>query len=245
MMSRKRAGVLLWMLPVLLLAADNKPLSMEEFISHARGTARRNEQATYAKLHGVLQHRRRGMDDSLTMPIYFGTIIHPERTLGQLVLDEKEGYILSQAQRSGLTVVKPMGDSAKKDKLGFVGVRASDLMMSFLFCKVEKEFESEMLKGIINCRVFLLDDTENKEKVKVWISSEHAFPLKAEFYRYGEEKRFRQLEAGALTKKNELYYVRRLRIEGPGWVTKIDFDGDKAEVDLLPNPAPNIFIPLK
>ncbi len=241
----KRVGLLLMLLlPVLLSAADEEPVPMEEFVSRARGTTRRNDQATYARLFGVLQHRRRGMD-TLTMPIYFGTIIHPDRTLGQLVLDEKEGYILSQAQRSGLTTVKPMGNSAAKDKLGYVGVRASDLMMSFLFCKVEKEFESELLKGIIHCRVFLLNDTENKEKVKVWISSEHAFPLKAEFYRYGEKERFRELEAGALTKKNELYYVRRLRVEGPGWVTKIDFDGNQAEVNLLPNPAPNIFIPLK
>ena len=110
---------------------------------------------------------------------------------------------------------------------------------------MEKEFESESLRNLVHCRVFLLDDQHNKEKIKVWISSEHAFPLKAEFYRYGEDKRFRELEAGALTKKNELYYVRRLRIEGPGWVTKIDFDGNRADINVLPNPAPNIFIPLQ
>ena len=69
--------------------------------------------------------------------------------------------------------------------------------------------------------------------------------MKAEFYRYGENKRFRELEAGALTKKNELYYVRHLRLEGPGWITKIDFDNDKAEIGVLPDKVPNIFIPLK
>ena len=240
----KKSILLFLMLPLFLAAAVEKELSMEEFIAQARGSARRSAQATYAKLSGTLQHRRRGKD-TVTMPIYFGTIIHPDRTIGQLVLDGNEGYILSQAQRSGLTTVQPMGDSAKKDKLGYVGVRASDLMMSFLFCKAEKEFDSELLRGIVRCRVFQLDDQENKEKIKVWISSEHAFPLKAEFFRYGESKRFRELEAGALTKKNELYYVRHLRIEGPGWVTKIDFDSDKADIGILPNPAPNIFIPLK
>ncbi|MBE6357563.1 MAG: hypothetical protein E7058_10745 [Lentisphaerae bacterium] len=212
-----------------------------EFVAKARRT---NNVATYAKLHGVLQHRRRGKD-TLTMPVYFGAIIHPSRTIGQLVINESEGYNLSQAQGSGLTSIKPMTDSAKSDHLGYVGVRASDLVMSFLFCKVEKEFDSELLRNMVHCRVFLLDDPENKEKIKVWISSEHAFPLKAEFYRYGETKRFRELEAGALTKKNDLYYVRRIRLEGPGWITRIDFDSDRAEVDLLEKRTPNIFIPLK
>ncbi|MBQ4329221.1 MAG: hypothetical protein IJC27_05800 [Lentisphaeria bacterium] len=241
---KKRNILLSLMLPVLLLAADGKDLPMEEFVAQARGSARRQDKATYAKLRGVLQHRRRGKDAE-TMPIYFSTIIHSDRTIGQLVLNGNEGYILSQAQRSGLTTVQPMGDSAKKDKLGYVGVRASDLMMSFLFCKVEKELESESLRGIVQCRVFQFDDPDNKEKIKVWISSEHAFPLKAEFYRYGENKRFRELEAGALTKKNELYYVRHLRLEGPGWITKIDFDNDKSEIGVLPDKVPNIFIPLK
>jgi hypothetical protein len=241
---KKRYILLFLMLPALFAAADDKDLPMNEFISQARGSARRQDKATYAKLYGTLQHRRRGKDTE-TMPIYFGTIIHTDRTIGQLVLNGSEGYIISQAQRSGLTTVKPMGNSAEKNKLGYVGVRASDLMMSFLFCKVEKELESESLRGIIKCRVFQFDDPENKEKIKVWISSEHAFPLKAEFYRYGESKRFRELEAGGVTKKNELYYVRHLRLEGPGWITKIDFDTDKAEINILPDPVPNIFIPLK
>lgn len=227
-------------LPHIFADTEDRQVPMEEFVARARRT---NNVATYARLYGTLQHRRRGQD-TLSMPVYFGTIIHPDRTIGQLVLDQKEGYMLTQAQGSGMTIIKPMGDSAKSDKLGYVGVRASDLVMSFLFCKVEKEFDSELLRGMIHCRVFLLDDPEHKEKIKVWISSEHAFPLKAEFYHYGEEKRFRELEASALTKKNDLYYVRRIRLEGPGWMTKIDFDGDQAEIDLLGNPAPNIFIPL-
>ena len=231
-------------LSVLMLtiaAFASEVIPKEEFVAKARRT---NNVATYAKLYGVLQHRRRGKEP-LTMPVYFGTIIHPNRTVGQLVLNRSEGYILSQAQGSGLTTVKPMGDSGKSDNLGYVGVRASDLVMSFLFCKVEKEFDSELLRNMVHCRVFLLDDPENKEKIKVWISSEHAFPLKAEFYRYGENKRFRELEAGALTKKNDLYYVRRIRLEGPGWITRIDFDSDKAEVNLLGEQPPNIIIPLQ
>ena len=238
---KKVLFVMTALLSALVFAADApENIPMEEFVARARRT---NNVATYAKLYGTLQHRRRGQD-TLSMSVYFGTIIHPDRTIGQLVLDQKEGYMLTQAQGSGMTIVKPMGDSAQTDRLGYVGVRASDLVMSFLFCKVEKEFDSELLRGMVHCRVFMLDDPEHKEKIKVWISSEHAFPLKAEFYHYGEDKRFRELEASALTKKNDLYYVRRIRLEGPGWMTKIDFDGEQAEINLLGNPAPNIFIPL-
>lgn len=235
--------VVLMFFPSMIMG--NEKVSAEEFVARAR---RSNGQATYARLYGVLQYRSRNRNGKpnpvLTMPIYFGTIIHPDRAIAQLILDDNEGYMLSQAQGSGVTTVKPMRKD-QSDKLGKVGVRASDLVMSFLFCKVEKEFDSELLRGMIKCRVFLLDDEANKEKVKVWISSEHAFPLKAEFYKYGESSRYRELEASALTKKNDLYYVRRIRLEGDGWVTRIDFSADKADVNLLGNPPQNVFIPLK
>ena len=217
-------------------------LPMEQFLQKAR---RSNPVATFAKLHGSLQHRRKNAEN-LTMPIYFGVILHPDRTVGQLILDETEGYMLGQAKASGLTSVSLMANSSKTDRLGFVGVRASDLMMSFLFCKPEKELDSEIIKGVVHCRVFLLDDPDNREKIKVWITSEHAFPVKAEFYRYGEIAPFRELEAGALTKKNDLYYVRRIQLNGPGWSTKIDFDADTAEINQLDQQnLPRIIKPLR
>lgn len=217
-------------------------LSAVQFLQKAR---RSNPVATYAKLHGSLQHRRRNAE-TLTMPVYFGVILHPDRTAGQLILDESEGYMLGQAKSSGMTTVSRMADSSKSDRLGYVGVRASDLMMSFLFCKPEKEFDSEIIKGVMYCRVFLLDDPDNREKIKVWITSEHAFPVKAEFYRYGENTPFRELEAGALTKKNDLYYIRKIQLNGPGWSTKIDFDADTAEINKLdPQKSPRIIKPLR
>ena len=223
-----------------IVAADDE-VSMEEFVARARRT---NQQATYARLYGTLLHRRRGQAN-LTMPVYFGAILHPDRTVGQLVLNGTEGYTLTQTQGSGVTGVRLMPGASTGDKLGYVGVRASDLVMSFLFCRVERELESELLRGMVHCRVFIFDDPDNQEKIKVWISSEHAFPLKAEFYRYGEDTRFRELEASALTKKNDLYYVRRIQLEGPGWTTRIDFDADRADIGLLGNPPQNVIIPLQ
>ena len=218
-----------------------KELSMQDFMQLAR---RKNQFATYAKLNGVLQHRRRGQA-VVSMPVYFGVILHPDRTVGQLVLDRSEGYMLGQAVNSGLTSVTPM-PGKKSDKLGYVGLRASDLTLSFLFCKPEKEFASENVGGVVPCRVILLDDPKHKEKIKVWIAREHCFPLQAEFFRYGEKESYRVLEASGFTKKNELYYVRKLRIEGPGWRTKIDFDADSAEIGKVDFSAPpKIIIKLK
>ena len=67
---------------VFTCAADVKAadLPMHEFLQRAR---RRNHIATYAILDGTLQHRRRG-GDAVMMPIYFGMIIHPDRTFGQI-----------------------------------------------------------------------------------------------------------------------------------------------------------------
>lgn len=226
---------------VLPLCGAEKELSMQEFMQLAR---RKNQFATYAKLNGVLQHRRRGQG-VVSMPVYFGVILHPDRTVGQLVLDRSEGYMLGQAVNSGLTSVTPM-PGKKSDKLGYVGLRASDLTLSFLFCKPEKEFASENVGGVVPCRVILLDDPKHKEKIKVWIAREHCFPLQAEFFRYGEKESYRVLEASGFTKKNELYYVRKLRIEGPGWRTKIDFDADSAEIGKVDFSAPpKIIIKLK
>ena len=223
------------------LCRAEKELSMQEFMVLAR---RKNQFATYAKLNGVLQHRRRGQA-VVRMPVYFGVILHPDRTVGQLVLDRSEGYMLGQAVNSGLTSVTPM-PGKKSDKLGYVGLRASDLTLSFLFCKPEKEFASENVGGVVPCRVILLDDPKHKEKIKVWIAREHCFPLQAEFFRYGEKESYRVLEASGFTKKNELYYVRKLRIEGPGWRTKIDFDADSAEIGKVDfSVPPKIIIKLK
>ena len=247
-MNSKISGIKVAFLAALMaitampLLADNSKLPMNDFLQLAR---RRNQIATYAKLHGTLQHRRRGAA-VLSMPVYFGVIIHPDRVIGQLVLAKNEGYMLGQAVNSGLTSVVPMNKEKQNSKLGYVGVRASDLTMSFLFCKAEKEFASETVGGVVSCRVFLLDDPVHKEKIKVWVSTDQAFPLQAEFFRYGEKEAYRVLEASGFTQKNDLYYVRKIRIEGPGWRTRIDFDADSAEVNVVKKGEhPDIIIKLE
>jgi hypothetical protein len=92
----------------------------------------------------------------LTVPLYFGIILRPERTAGQIVINKSEGYLLGQSKQAALTTVTPMKKN-QGNLLGYCGVRASDLTMSFLFCKPEKELEPELL-SVVSCRVLLLDN---------------------------------------------------------------------------------------
>ena len=111
-----------------------------------------------------------------------------------------------------------------------VGVRASDLTMGFLYYDLDKELPPATLSAVVGCRVLLLKSPDGGEQVKVYLEKEHAFPLKAEFFRPGETRPYRTLETSGFTEKNGLYYARSLRIEGPGWRTRIEFDPEKAQL---------------
>ena len=195
-----------------------------------------NTASTYAMLDGTLQHRRRD-GEMLTVPLYFGVIITPERTFGQILVDGCESYILGQsrdARQDGTSVIH----SPECVLLDKVGVRASDLTMSFLYYDLVSELSETTLSAVVRCRVMLLKSADGKELVKVYLEKEHAFPLKAEFFRPGEQEPFRSLETGGFTEKNGLYYAGNLRIEGPGWRTRIEFDRDKAQLGFLDKNSP-------
>ena len=201
-------------------------LSAERFLEKARNP---HQRPTYAMLEGVLQHRRRGDGDTLTVPLYFGLIIMPERTIGQLLVDRRESYLLGQSRdaRGDGTSVIHSGEGALLDR---VGVRASDLTMGFLYCDLDAELPDETLSAVVGCRVLRLKSPDGRELVKVYFEKENAFPLKAEFFRPGEPQPFRTLETGGFTEKNGLYYARSIRVEGPGWRTRIEFDPAMAQL---------------
>ena len=177
--------------------------------------------STYAQLNGTLQHRRSGKR-AVSMPIYLGLIIQPERTTGQIILDNKEAYILGQGRSAAASSVIPMQKST--ELLDNTGVQASDLTLSFLFDDIAGEDENETVSGLVQCRVIRFVNAKKSESSRVYISKQHYFPLKAEFFRQGENKPWRTLEIDGFAEKNSLYYASRMRIEGPGWRTRISFD---------------------
>lgn len=235
-MKFKLSALILGLLAVAAcgLAADGKmPGAAAAFLERARMP---NQRPTYAMLDGALQHRRRG-GDTLSVSLYFGVIITPERTFGQILVDGRESYILGQsrdARQDGTSVMH----SPDCELLSKVGVRASDLTMSFLYYDLVQELPETTLSAVVSCRVMLLKSPDGKELVKVYLTKEQAFPVKAEFFHPDSKEPFRSVETGGFTEKDGLYYAGNLRIEGPGWRTRIEFDRDKAQVGFLDKNSP-------
>ena len=196
--------------------------------------------ASFAKMEGQLQHRRAGQDIQ-SYNFYFGVIIQKNRSTGQIIINDNEAYILSQDRNNASSNV--IAQQKNSNLLNYTGVRASDLTLSFLFYDFVKGLGSERIGAIIDCQVVLLQALDKSEQVKVWISTEYAFPMKAEFYKKGKDNAFekvpfRTLEPAGFTSKDKLYYCRRFIIFGPGWKTRIEFDPNKVEVGLFDSQKP-------
>jgi len=224
-----RTGLAL--LSFFLIGAEFSAFAREEqpFPAFVEAARHPNSAATFAMLEGTLQHRRKGAS-TVSVPLYFGIVIQPKRSTGQLIVDGKESYVLGQTrEEGGSTVVR---NGAGNGMLDRAGVRASDLTLGFLFYPVVKELDSAVLNGFIPCRVGLFRAPDGSEEVKIYLSRDYRFPLKAEFFRKGGAEPYRTLECGGFTQENGIYYARRIRLEGPGWATRIEFDPDRAKVGL-------------
>lgn len=221
------------------VAASGERTSAAEFLQRARNP---KSASTYGRFRGTLQHRRRGQDPR-EMAIYFGIVIKPRETIGRILVDSRESYLIRQAREAGRDGTSVVRDPQNAEILDWVGMRVSDLTMSFLYYKLVKELDETTLSTVVSCRVLLLespDDTPGgKEYVKVYLEKEHAFPLKAEFFRSPEDKKpFRLVETNGFTQKNDLYYARTILVEGPGWRTKVEFNPDLVELGMFDNTTP-------
>ena len=204
-----------------IVSADD--LSTEDFMARVRSD---RSVETYAKLTGVLQHKRLN-EKAISLPLYVGLIIQKNISTGQLVLDD-EFYLIGQSQAPGTKTVLPMQKTT--EKLDNSGLQASDLTLSFIYDPILKEEEKTRLRGVISCRVIRFKSTERDEEIRVFIAENYFFPLKAEFFKPGEDKPYRVLEIVSFEQKNNLYYASTIRLEGPGWRTRIDFDTEKADL---------------
>lgn len=210
---------------VLLLAsaAAAEPTSAE-FLARAR---RQADAASYAMLDGVIQHRKDG-GEMIELPVYLGVLITPAGTRAQFIIDGKEGYDIRQV-RSGdgkaATVVVPQREG------GYPAGRAAefkldpaDLTTGFLFYDFLQEEEPARVKAL-PCRVMLLKNPKRDEVVRVYLTREHHFPLKAEFFNRGKTggKPDKTLETASFKKQHELYYAELINLHGPGWRTRVQF----------------------
>ena len=210
-------------------------VKMQKDTSDFVAKVRSQRSSSWARLNGTIQHRRSGAS-AVSMPVYLGLIIQEHRTTGQLVLDNKEGYLLGQGRGGNASSVIPMQTSTAL--LDNTGVRASDLTLAFIFDDVTGEEEPATVSGVVKCRVIRFTNAKTKECARVYISRDHFFPLKSEFFRQGENTPWRTLECDGFDQKNGLYYASRLRLEGPGWRTRIYFDAARCEMGVYNVSAP-------
>jgi hypothetical protein len=218
---KKLFVVLVLSMPFAYVMAE-EAISAKQFLYRVRHPSARS---SWASMDGSVFHRRRGQD-TISAPLYLGILFSPERTLAQIVIDNKQGYYVGQTYavgKSGTSVI-PMNKATKTAPiLGKYGLRPQDLTMTFLYWKFIKELTGDSVKGI-DCRVMLLQSPDKKETIKAFISKKYYFPLKVEWFKDKSPEAFRTLEVTSFKKMNNYWLVNKLGLYGPGWRTKVIFD---------------------
>lgn len=207
-----------------LAAADSPQLppekwSPQDFLARVRNPPGRD---SWASMKGSAQHRR---DNARTVkaPIQMGIFFTPVRTLAQIRFNSNEIYTIGQSYgKDGSTSVEKRIPDNVKPQIGIYGITPEDLAMSFLYWDFVKEHPQDSVRGQ-PCRVFSLVSKDGKQQVKVTISCEYFFPLRAEWFRSGEDSPFRKLEAAAFKKDNDYWFVSKLILSGRDWITTIRF----------------------
>ena len=215
---------------------DPAKISAEAFLRMAR---RAPAGESWAKMEGTATHRRSGAS-SVKDTIRVGIRFTPKRVIAQLVFAGNEYYELGQTFDTP-PVFTQETDVPDKDKtrLSLYGIMPSDLTLGFLYRDLVREEKSESVKTI-DCRVFVLKGGEN-DYVRVWLSKEYYFPLKAHWFRSlpdDKMKPYRELELGGVKKENDFYVVQELFLFGQDWRTRVEFDKrDAGRVEEAKAPA--------
>ena len=157
---------------------DPAKISAEAFLRMAR---RAPAGESWAKMEGTATHRRSG-SSAVKDTIRVGIRFTPKRVIAQLVFAGNEFYELGQTFDTP-PVFTQETDVPDKDRtrLSLYGIMPSDLTLGFLYRDLVREEKPESVK-MIDCRVFVLKGGEN-DYVRVWLSKEYFFPLKAHWFR--------------------------------------------------------------
>ncbi len=229
-----------------LAAADRPVLDTAAFLARVRHPT---GQQNYARLYGTVSHLRRG-GETVELPIYLGIMLTADRRLSQVIVDNREGYRIGQSYTSGEegTTVTPLKEGGYKDsQLGKFGLRPEDLSMAFLYWPLERELAPTTFRTA-DCRVLLLKNPENNEAAKVSIAADYFFPVKVEFFEKISDlsKPVRTMEVERFKETANGFWVpTQLKLQGPGWRTKVEFtEAEAAELDPK-NPPANVFRSIK
>lgn len=185
----------------------------------------------WVAMEGKAIHQKRD-NSSVEAKIYLGMRFSPEATIAQFIVNGNESYYIKQIYASGnpAEIIPANKTGYDKSMLADIGIHPEDFAMTFLFYDLVKELERDSVKGY-ECRVLLLSSRDNAVSVKVFISSEYFFPLKAEWYNGVDtrlEAPFRIIEVKSFHKENGIWLAGDLLIHGTTWQTKIEFEESRA-----------------
>ena len=215
---------------------DPAKISAEAFLRMAR---RAPAGESWAKMEGTATHRRSG-SSAVKDTIRVGIRFTPKRVIAQLVFAGNEYYEMGQTFDTPPVFTQETDVPDKnKTRLSLYGIMPSDLTLGFLYRDLVREEKPESVK-MIDCRVFVLKGGEN-DYVRVWLSTEYFFPLKAHWFRAlpdDKAKPYRELELGGVKKENDFYVVQELFLFGQDWRTRVEFDKrDAGRVEEAKAPA--------
>jgi len=207
-------------------AAAGETAAAEKFLQMTRERAAM--QNSFADLRGNVTHLRRNQGGANTYPIRFVIRFTGSRVQARLTLFNRESHTFERNLRTRQS--KTSCDAAGKPLLEELGFRIGDLTMDFLDYPVHSELEGETLKTL-SCRVLMLMSPE-KKPVKVWISGEYMFALKAEFYdslKNINNKPERTLEITGFKKVKDYYVATDIALFSADFRSRIAFDDCRAD----------------
>lgn len=192
----------------------------QDFLNRVRNPPGRD---SWAFMKGSAQHRRNG-SRPVKADIEMGIFFTPVRTLAQIRFNGKEIYTIGQSYGpDGSTSVEKRIPEGFTPQIGVYGITPEDLAMSFLYWDFLKEHPRETVRGQ-KCRVFSLVSKDKSEQVKVTVSCEYFFPLRAEWFQQNRPEPVRKMEAAAFRKDADYWFVSKLILSGTNWTTTIRFN---------------------
>lgn len=214
--------ILSFFLSINLIGEESTSPSSLKFLDLVR---RNHPVDTWAMMSGEVSHKRKE-SSTITTPIKLSIRFTDTRGLTKITIGEggkEESYTVGQPYNGDAPSVITSAKSHNSFDLANYGLKPEDLTMAFLYWKFEKEIDKTILNGM-DCRVLLLSNLDTKEQVKVYITSDYYYPMKAEWIKSGEKDAYRTYSIDAFTKVGKLWAPNSFHLYGPGWRTNVEFD---------------------
>jgi len=217
--------------------APPRDLPPEVFLESARQPF---VQDAWGRFAGTVQYR--GPAGRVKMPIYLAVMFQPDFMRAQVVLDRTAHYGIMQVYYSrGLpNITVQMPEQAPAVDLKTLGIEPKDITFSFLYWRFERELAMDEVRGQ-DCRVMELRHPDTGERVTAWFSADYFFPLQVVSHEADAGMPARTLEFTDFKKHGDIWYVTKLRLQGPDWKTQVKFGEGEIHLSADDPPPPDLF----